>query len=100
MISGAFSIVKQSIALGCFPRLDIKHTSAVVAGQIYIPVGVQSLLQSCTLLRAVRLKPSNCHMSYMLRARTQRLASVNPNLVVAWCNFTVLICVSKLCDSS
>lgn len=37
MISGAFSIVKQSIALGCFPRLNIIHTSAVVVGQIYIP---------------------------------------------------------------
>ena len=37
MISGAFSIVKQSIALGCFPRLDIKHTSEKFGGQIYIP---------------------------------------------------------------
>ena len=37
MISGAFSIVKQSIALGCFPRLDIKHTSERFGGQIYIP---------------------------------------------------------------
>ncbi|CAL8468147.1 g7686 [Coccomyxa elongata] len=37
MISGAFSIIKQSIALGCFPRLNIIHTSAVVVGQIYIP---------------------------------------------------------------
>ena len=37
MISGAFSIVKQSIALGCFPRLEIKHTSEKFGGQIYIP---------------------------------------------------------------
>lgn len=27
MISGAFSIVKQSIALGCFPRLRVINTS-------------------------------------------------------------------------
>jgi KUP system potassium uptake protein len=37
MISGAFSIVKQSIALGCFPRLNIIHTSNIIVGQIYIP---------------------------------------------------------------
>ncbi len=37
MISGAFSIIKQSIALGCFPRMRIVHTSASVLGQIYIP---------------------------------------------------------------
>lgn len=37
MISGAFSIVKQSIALGCFPRLAIKHTSEKFGGQIYVP---------------------------------------------------------------
>lgn len=37
MISGAFSIVRQSINLGCFPRLSIKHTSEKIAGQIYIP---------------------------------------------------------------
>jgi KUP system potassium uptake protein len=37
MISGAFSIVKQSIALGCFPRVRVIHTSATVVGQVYVP---------------------------------------------------------------
>jgi KUP system potassium uptake protein len=37
MISGAFSIVKQSIALGCFPRVRVMHTSPSIMGQIYIP---------------------------------------------------------------
>jgi KUP system potassium uptake protein len=37
MISGAFSIVKQSIALGCFPRVKVVHTSGTVEGQIYVP---------------------------------------------------------------
>ncbi|GAQ87155.1 Potassium transporter family protein [Klebsormidium nitens] len=37
MISGAFSIVKQSMALGCFPRLRVFNTSDRVTGQVYIP---------------------------------------------------------------
>ncbi|KAJ0986635.1 hypothetical protein J5N97_004991 [Dioscorea zingiberensis] len=38
MISATFSCVKQSMALGCFPRLKIIHTSKRFMGQIYIPV--------------------------------------------------------------
>ncbi|XP_077214412.1 putative potassium transporter 12 [Tasmannia lanceolata] len=38
MISATFSCVKQSMALGCFPRLKIVHTSRRFMGQIYIPV--------------------------------------------------------------
>lgn len=38
MISATFSCVKQAMALGCFPRLKIIHTSRKLMGQIYIPV--------------------------------------------------------------
>ncbi|XP_021775446.1 potassium transporter 5-like [Chenopodium quinoa] len=37
MISGTFSIIQQSLALGCFPRVKIVHTSAKLEGQVYIP---------------------------------------------------------------
>lgn len=37
MISGAFSVIKQTMALGCFPRVKVIHTSKTVHGQIYIP---------------------------------------------------------------
>jgi K+ transporter len=30
MISAAFSIIQQSIALGCFPRLTVRHVSEKV----------------------------------------------------------------------
>jgi K+ transporter len=36
LITGSFSIVSQSMAMGCFPRLHVKHTNAKVGGQIYI----------------------------------------------------------------
>ncbi|XP_075520750.1 potassium transporter 7-like [Primulina tabacum] len=38
MTTATFSCIKQSIALGCFPRLKIIHTSRKFRGQIYIPV--------------------------------------------------------------
>jgi KUP system potassium uptake protein len=37
MITGAFSIIKQSMALSCFPRVQIIHTSTTHEGQIYVP---------------------------------------------------------------
>lgn len=37
IITGTFSIIKQSSALGCFPRVKIVHTSSKMYGQIYIP---------------------------------------------------------------
>ncbi|CAD6216736.1 unnamed protein product [Miscanthus lutarioriparius] len=37
IISATFSIVKQCLALGCFPRVKVVHTSRWIHGQIYIP---------------------------------------------------------------
>ncbi|MBV9702026.1 MAG: potassium transporter Kup, partial [Methylobacteriaceae bacterium] len=37
VITGAFSLVRQSIQLGLLPRMEIQHTSATQEGQIFIP---------------------------------------------------------------
>jgi KUP system potassium uptake protein len=37
VISGAFSITHQAVALGQLPRMEIRHTSATEYGQIYVP---------------------------------------------------------------
>lgn len=37
IISGTFSIINQSLALRCFPRVKVVHTSDKIHGQIYIP---------------------------------------------------------------
>ncbi len=37
LISGAFSLTRQAIAMGFCPRLNIVHTSSEEIGQIYIP---------------------------------------------------------------
>jgi len=36
VITGAFSIAQQAIALGLFPRMNIVHTSETESGQIYV----------------------------------------------------------------
>jgi KUP system potassium uptake protein len=37
VVSGAFSMTKQAIALGFLPRMRVVHTSSQEAGQIYVP---------------------------------------------------------------
>lgn len=50
MTTATFSCIKQSTALGCFPRLKIIHTSRKFMGQIYIPVMNWFLLVLCLVL--------------------------------------------------
>ncbi len=38
VITGAFSMTRQAIQLGLLPRFEIRHTSAVETGQIFLPV--------------------------------------------------------------
>ncbi|KAH6808462.1 high affinity K+ transporter 5 [Perilla frutescens var. frutescens] len=47
MISGAFSIIQQSLSLGCFPRVKIVHTSTKYPGQVYIPEINYLLMFAC-----------------------------------------------------
>jgi KUP system potassium uptake protein len=37
MLSGAFAILSKALSLGCFPRVEVVHTSNKHAGQVYIP---------------------------------------------------------------
>ncbi|WJX93653.1 Putative potassium transporter 12 [Trifolium repens] len=53
MISATFSCVKQSMALGCFPRLKIIHTSRKFMGQIYIPVINWFLMIMCIVVVSI-----------------------------------------------
>ncbi|KAG9447320.1 hypothetical protein H6P81_013448 [Aristolochia fimbriata] len=47
MVSGAFSIIAQSLSLGCFPRVKVVHTSAKYEGQVYIPEVNYVLMIAC-----------------------------------------------------
>jgi KUP system potassium uptake protein len=47
LISGTFSLTRQAIQLGYFPRLKITHTHAEHEGQIYVPLINALLAFSC-----------------------------------------------------
>ncbi|PIA64662.1 hypothetical protein AQUCO_00100253v1 [Aquilegia coerulea] len=50
LISASFSIIKQSLALGCFPRVNILHTSNKREGQVYSPEVNYILMTMCVLI--------------------------------------------------
>jgi KUP system potassium uptake protein len=50
LISGAFTLVQQAIALGLSPRFAVHHTSALVRGQVYLPTVNLLLGSGCIAL--------------------------------------------------
>ncbi|XP_020972128.1 potassium transporter 5 isoform X2 [Arachis ipaensis] len=52
MISGTFSIIQQSLALGCFPRVKVVHTSTKYEGQVYVPEINFILMIACVAVTA------------------------------------------------
>ncbi len=49
LITGAYSLSRQAIQLGYFPRLKVNHTSAGHSGQIYVPFVNTLLAIGCIL---------------------------------------------------
>ncbi|XP_042964495.1 potassium transporter 5-like isoform X2 [Carya illinoinensis] len=47
LISASFSIIQQSLALGCFPRVKVVHTSSKYKGQVYVPKINTILMLAC-----------------------------------------------------
>lgn len=58
LISGTYSLVRQAIQLGFFPRLKVLHTSAVQSGQIYVPL-VNTLLAIGSISTVLLFKSSS-----------------------------------------
>ncbi|XP_061975033.1 putative potassium transporter 12 isoform X3 [Populus nigra] len=64
MISATFSCVKQAMALGCFPRLKIVHTSRKLMGQIYIPVINYFLMIMCIIVVSIFQRTTDIANAY------------------------------------
>ncbi|MSO67495.1 MAG: potassium transporter Kup [Pseudolabrys sp.] len=58
VITGAYSLTRQAIQLGLLPRLEIRHTSESLFGQIYMP-RVNTLLLIGVLLLVVLFRSSS-----------------------------------------
>ncbi len=66
LISGSFSLTRQAIQLGYFPRIGIVHTSEKAEGQIYIPQVNTVLMVLCIVLVLVFQKATNLAAAYGL----------------------------------
>ncbi|XP_057747946.1 potassium transporter 5-like [Arachis stenosperma] len=64
MISGAYSIIQQSLSLGCFPSVSVIHTSAKYEGQVYIPEINYILMISCVIVTAAFQTTNNIGHAY------------------------------------
>jgi KUP system potassium uptake protein len=62
VITGAYSLTSQAIQLGLLPRFEVRHTSAQLAGQIYMP-RVNALLLIGVLALVVFFRSSSAMAS-------------------------------------
>ncbi|UCV14162.1 potassium transporter Kup [Quatrionicoccus australiensis] len=64
VISGAFSVARQSIQMGLLPRMQIIHTSGMEEGQIYVPFTNWSLYLAVVALVIGFKNSSNLAAAY------------------------------------
>jgi KUP system potassium uptake protein len=64
VISGAFSVARQSIQMGLLPRMQIIHTSGMEEGQIYVPFTNWSLYLAVVALVIGFQNSSNLAAAY------------------------------------
>ncbi|WP_416347162.1 potassium transporter Kup [Castellaniella sp.] len=77
VISGAFSVTRQAVQLGYWPRMIILHTSAREEGQIYLPkVNWLLLLAVLALVLAFRSSESLAHAYGFAVTGTMLMTSV------------------------
>lgn len=63
-ISATFSIIKQALSHGCFPRVKVVHTSKTFLGQIYVPDINWILMVLCIAVTAGFRKQSQIGNAY------------------------------------
>ena len=86
VISGAFSLTRQAVQLGLFPRTVIQHTSAEQFGQIYLPVINWALLAGVILLVLLFQTSSDLAAAYGIAVTgTMALTTILAFNVVAGC---------------
>jgi len=84
VITGAYSITRQAIQLGLLPRFEIRHTSAQLLGQIYMP-RVNWLLLAGVLLLVILFRTSSALASaYVLAVAATELMTALLGFIVIW----------------
>jgi KUP system potassium uptake protein len=84
VITGAYSLTRQAIQLGLLPRLEIRHTSEALAGQIYMP-RVNALLLIGVLFLVVMFRSSSALASaYGIAVTGTMVVTAMMALIVIW----------------
>jgi KUP system potassium uptake protein len=84
VITGAFSFTRQAIQLGLVPRLEIRHTSETVAGQIYLPRVNHLLLVAVLLITLTFRSSSNLAAAYGVSVTATMLIDSLMAFFVVW----------------
>jgi KUP system potassium uptake protein len=84
VITGAYSISQQAIQLGLLPRLEIRHTSEALFGQIYMP-SVNSLLLAGVLFLVLMFRSSSALASaYGIAVTGTMVVTAMLAFIVVW----------------
>jgi KUP system potassium uptake protein len=84
VITGAYSLTQQAIQLGLLPRLAIRHTSASLLGQIYMPRVNWMLLGGVLLLVGLFRTSSAIASAYGIAVSTTMLVDGLLAFLVIW----------------
>jgi KUP system potassium uptake protein len=84
VISGAYSLTRQAIQLGLLPRLEIRHTSEALFGQIYMPRVNTLLLIGVLLLVALFRSSSALASAYGIAVTGTMVVTAMMGLIVIW----------------
>ena len=84
VITGAFSFTRQAIQLGLLPRLQIRHTSESIAGQIYLPRVNQLLFVGVLLVTLIFRSSSDLAAAYGLSVTATMVIDSLMAFFVVW----------------
>jgi KUP system potassium uptake protein len=84
VITGAYSLTRQAIQLGLLPRLEIRHTSEALFGQIYMPRVNTLLLVGVLLLVGLFRSSSALASAYGIAVTGTMVVTAMMALVVIW----------------
>jgi KUP system potassium uptake protein len=84
VITGAYSLTSQAIQLGLLPRLEVRHTSAQQAGQIYMPRVNVLLLVGVLLLVALFRSSSALASAYGIAVTGTMVVTGMMAFIVIW----------------
>jgi len=84
VITGAYSLTQQAIQLGLLPRLEIRHTSEALFGQIFMPRVNALLLTGVLLLVALFRSSSALASAYGIAVTGTMVVTGMMAIVVIW----------------